>query len=155
MHIGHGAVKPGKYLLFFKPHVLTAEGYLRCGVHAEELAPGVLENAAHMTRQVFNGGVLYLSAKHRNLPRKLTLIIVGYKAAQQAGNGGLAAARATAEQHAFPFCNFKGHAAKGAVLAVGIAEADIFKPCRDLTHIKSPCHNLHDAASRLLSTKLR
>ena len=73
-------------------HVLAAEGDLGSGVEIEELAAGVLEHAAHRTRQVVHLPIRDSTAEYVHSAFRRAGIHGGYKPVHHAGKRRLAAA---------------------------------------------------------------
>ena len=102
LHVAARPLKPGAYLITGKRLVLTAEYQLAGGIDVEELALGVLEDAADKGRRVVELRRSGTDAIHIDGAFHLALIEIGSEPVDQAREGRLAATALTDEHSHSP-----------------------------------------------------
>ena len=118
---------PGAELRWGPGLALQAEGDLAVGVHVEKLRPGILEDAAHLLRDPVEGEFRQILPVQQHPARQLPGEELGDEAVDKAGEGGLAAAAAAAEQDALPVRDGEAHLMEPTVPALRIGEGNLLK----------------------------
>ena len=91
----------------------------------KKLRPGVLKDAAHFLRDPVEGEFRQILPVQQHPARQLPGEELGDEAVDKAGEGGLAAAAAAAEQDALPVRDGETDIFQAALCAVGIGEGHV------------------------------